>query len=51
VTTWRRLALVSAACGQGPAGVEGIHFSGSGGRKAECHAVAEGAFTIARAGR
>lgn len=49
VTTCARLALVSAACGKA-GGVEGIHFSGSGGRKADRHAIAGRRFTIARAG-
>ena len=41
------LALVGAACGKA-GGVEGVHFGGSGGRKADRHAVAGRRFTIAR---
>lgn len=49
VTTCARLALVGAACGKAGS-MEGIHFGGSGGRKADRHAVAGGRFTIARTG-
>ena len=49
MATRARLALVGAACGKA-GGVEGIHFGGSGGRKADRHAVAGRRFTIARTG-
>src|SRR3546814_21187862 len=49
VTTCARLALVGAACGKAGS-MEGIHFGGSGGRKADRHAVAGRRLTIARTG-
>lgn len=49
MTARARFALVGAT-GRKPSGMEGIHFGGRGGGKADRYAIAGRRFTIARTG-